>query len=262
MSVRLPGGDPDKGDPGTRPRAGVVLGFGLVMLVAPGSARAAHWSIGSPVVVTASASMPATLSAVSCPSATECVAVGSYLDLSGKPDGGALAEMSNGSGWAVQSTPKVSWRRAHGRLLPFDIGVRGRRDDRQRGIVVPAGRAVERHQLVGPARSRRPGQPGQLDAISCSSPLSCMAVGGGTPDPAELWNGSTWTAEPVPGFRSHGTALPVASLSGVSCLPEPGTATVPATSTPRIAIRGSEVVMAERRRALVLDEATASGSAS
>ena len=62
---------------------------------------------GAPGSVTALASRPATLSAVSCPSATQCVAVGSYLDSSGNPDAGPLVEVSNGSGWTVPSTPKV-----------------------------------------------------------------------------------------------------------------------------------------------------------
>lgn len=160
---------------------GAVLGLTLTMLVATASAHAAGWRIGSPPSLTASASMPATLSAVSCPSATECVAVGSYLDSSGNPDAGPLVEVSNGSGWTVPNTPTVSG----GGLMPS----------------------------------------------------------GATSDPAELWNGSTWTAEPLPGFTSHGTALPVASLSGVSCVPSGVCDAVGYHST--YGEQGSEVVTAE-----------------
>src|ERR1019366_9361639 len=94
-----------------------------------------------------------------------------------------------------------------------------------------------------------PGSQGSLDGVSCSSPTSCMAVGrgvmpsGATSGSAELWNGSTWTAEPLPGFVSRGTPLPVASLSGVSCVPSGSCDAVGYHST--AGDQGSEVVTAE-----------------
>ena len=226
---------------------GAVLGLALTMLVATGSAHAAGWRIGSPPSVTASVSMPATLSEVSCPSATECVAVGSYLDSSGKPDAGPLVEVSNGSGWTAPSTPKVSGGGLMGVSCPSAsecLAV---------GTIDRAGSGAPLAELWNGANwsvlrgAAGPGSEGTLGGVSCSSPTSCMAVGGGlTPsgaDSAELWNGSTWTAEPLPGFSSHGTALPVASVSGVSCVPSGVCDAVGYHST--YGGQGSEVVTAE-----------------
>jgi hypothetical protein len=230
-------------------RAGVVLGLALLMLVATGSARAARWSIGPRVSVTALASMPATLSAVSCPSVTKCVAVGSYLDSSGDPDAGPLVEVSNGSGWTVQSTPKVSGGGLMGVSCPSTsecVAV---------GTIDSAGSSAPLAELWNGTSwsvlrgAAGPGSHGGLDGISCSSAAACMAVGGGlmpsgeTSEPAELWNGSSWTVEPLPGFTSHGTALPVASLSGVSCVPSGVCDAVGYHST--YGDQGSEVVTAE-----------------
>ncbi len=221
---------------------GAVLGLALTMLVAAGSAHAAGWRIGSPPSVTAAMAMPATLSAVSCPSATECVAVGSYLDASGKPDAGPLIEVSNGSGWRVPSTPKVSGGGLMGVSCPSAsecLAV---------GTIDSAGSSAPLAELWNGASwsvlrgAAGPGGDGSLDGVSCSSPTSCMAVGA-TSDPAELWNGSTWTGEPLPGFSSHGTALPVESLSGVSCVPSGVCDAVGYHST--YGEQGSEVVTAE-----------------
>jgi hypothetical protein len=230
-------------------RAGVVLGLGLVMLVATGSARAARWRIGPPVSVTALASRPATLSAVSCPSATLCVAVGSYLDSSGDPDAGPLVEVSDGSGWTVASTPKVSGGGLMGVSCPSasECVAVGAIDSA--GSSAPLAERWDGASWSVLRGAAGPGSQGSLDGVSCSSPTSCMAVGGGlmpsgaTSDPAELWNGSTWTAEPLPGFMSHGTALPVASLSGVSCVPSGVCDAVGYHST--YGEQGSEVVTAE-----------------
>src|SRR5262245_49246869 len=58
------------------------------------------WSTQS--VPTPAGTTSASLSAVSCKSRSFCVAVGSYVDASGRS---ALAERWNGSSWHVQSTP-------------------------------------------------------------------------------------------------------------------------------------------------------------
>jgi hypothetical protein len=228
---------------------GAVLAVALTMVVATASARAAGWSVSPPVSVIAATSMPATLSAVSCPSATECVAVGSYLDSSGKPDAGPLVEASNGSGWTVQSTPKVSGGGLMGVSCPSAsecVAV---------GTIDRAGSSAPLAELWNGASwsvlpgASGPGSQGTLEGVSCSSSTSCMAVGAGlmpsgaSSDPAELWNGSTWTAEPLPAFSSRGTTLPVASLSGVSCVSSGVCDAVGYHST--YGDQGSEVVTAE-----------------
>ncbi len=221
----------------------------LAMLVATGSARAARWRIGSPVSVSASASMAATLSAVSCLSATECVAVGSYLDSSGNPDAGPLVEISNGSGWTVQSTPKVSGGGLMGVSCPAASECLAVGTSDSAGSSAPLAELWNGTSWSVLRGAAGPGSQGSLDGVSCSSPTSCMAVGrgvmpsGATSGSAELWNGSTWTAEPLPGFVSRGTTLPVASLSGVSCVPSGSCDAVGYHST--AGDQGSEVVTAE-----------------
>jgi hypothetical protein len=159
------------------------------------------------------------------PSATECVAVGSYLDSSGKPDAGPLVEISNGSGWTVQATPKVSGGGLMGVSCPsasecVAVGTGG-----NGGSSVPLAELWNGTSWAVLRGAAGPGSQGALDGVSCGSPTSCMAVGGdlmpsgATSDPAEFWNGSTWTAEQLPGFISHGTTLSVTSLAGVSCVP-------------------------------------------
>jgi hypothetical protein len=229
-------------------RAGVAV-LALTALAVSTSARAAEWKISPAVRVTAAVSRPATLSAVSCPSATECVAVGSYLDSTGNPSAGPLVEMSNGPVWTIQSTPPVSGGGLMGVSCPSVsecIAV---------GTIDRAGSSAPLAELWNGTNwsvqrgAGGPGGQGALEGVSCSRLASCMAVGeglmpsGATADPTEVWNGSTWTAEPVPSFVARGTTLQVARLSGVSCAPTGACDAV--GYHPTYGDQGTEVVTAE-----------------
>jgi hypothetical protein len=64
---------------------------------------------------------------------------------------------------------------------------------------------------------------GQLEAVSCSSPRACTAVGkhldtsGITLTLAERWNGSAWRQQPTPSIAADTTPSVAPELLGVSC---------------------------------------------
>lgn len=67
--------------------------------------------------------------------------------------------------------------------------------------------------------------PGTLNAVACTNPTSCIAVGssgasGATITLAEAWNGSAWTVQPtpVPAGGSDSSLLGVACESAGACL--------------------------------------------
>jgi hypothetical protein len=123
------------------------------------------WAIQSTPNPTGASS--SSLGGVSCPSATFCEAVGSYE--SGSAVEATLAEVWNGTTWAVQSTPNHT----------------------------------------GPTSS-------SLGGVSCPSATSCEAVGifnNGFGTLAEVWNGTTWAVQ----FTPNPTAAIRSSLAGVSC---------------------------------------------
>ena len=110
------------------------------------------------------------LSGVSCVSATFCTAVGLYSSSAKVVE--TLAEIWNGTGWTIQSTPEATGA-----------------------------------------------QSSQLAAISCPTAVACIAVGSylnSSPTEvtlAEVWNGTSWTAQSTP----DPTGAIYSQLSGVSC---------------------------------------------
>jgi hypothetical protein len=162
------------------------------------------------------------LSAVSCASATACVAVGSYNDL--EDYGFPLAEIWNGSKWTIASVPMpaaavsgvfadvscVSARAciAVGNYLTGEgVGV----------AMVEAWNGYRWSIEATPTPARA--LDTSLWGISCASADACTAVGGfDTPTGrggsiSEEWNGTAWTI--------HGVPLPVGAIGGrieaVSC---------------------------------------------
>jgi hypothetical protein len=163
------------------------------------------------------------LSAVSCPSAALCQAVGSYTKVSeaDKP----LDETWRGAGWS-----ESSWRDLPG---PPDATVTGVACTAQSCLAAgdyigPRGGYQALAELRQGSRwtlSTLPAPPNgtspQLAAISCGAPDACVAVGTvnstgpvGYPLPlAEAWNGTRWTAvtTPLPAPADQG------GLYAVSC---------------------------------------------
>jgi len=198
----------------------VVVVAGLL----PGSAlagAAAGWSIQpSP---NPAGSIDAQLAGVACTSARACVSVGD--DISGKRYL-TLAERWNGTRWAILATPNapgtqgdilsgVSCAGAHWCTA---VGYSFTAHAVQRALVEAwNGTAWTIQPTPLPAG---PASSAGLDAVSCTAPDSCMAVGAFATNAsaqsqplAERWNGSVWTVVPAPNPQAENGS----SLAGVSC---------------------------------------------
>lgn len=193
------------------------------------AASAQSWSIeASPSVPGATATQ---LSAVSCPSASFCVAAGSYGTSGG--GGGVFAELWNGVSWSVQKLPVPT-----GSSFPAITGV----SCPSASFCLAIGWATSFSQVQGSVTSPLvemwngntwtahtiPTLPEaanmSLDAVACLSSSFCEAVGSYEPNTnqgqqtpelplAEQWNGAAWTPQtsfvPTPASQ--------AQLSSVSC---------------------------------------------
>ena len=164
------------------------------------------------------------LSGVSCPSRAACIAVGDYDRTGGNPGSAALAERWDGSRWSLLPAPSpgaaeyrlagVSCTAAAACMAVGTGGPSGllaERWDGARWVIVPAPR---------PPAVPVPGS-GTLAGVSCASAASCTAVGWQfTTAPtsrvplAEHWDGSSWSAQPVPNPVFHGQG---SELAAVSC---------------------------------------------
>jgi hypothetical protein len=167
------------------------------------------WAIQStPNVGSAATSV---LSGVSCPSASVCEAVG---DSSTGPNSATLAEVWNGSSWAIQSTPNtattvnqllaVSCTSATG-CTATGTGLAERWDGTSwalQAIASPHGNTAA-----------------DLSGVSCTDNTRCMAVGSFFSKEAietlvaEQWNGTKWTVVNTP----LSTVADSTGLSDVSC---------------------------------------------
>lgn len=161
------------------------------------------------------------LSAVSCPAADACTAVGNTYQQTSAPV--ALAEAWNGSRWSIQHAALpigsnnsylqgVSCATADACTAVGSYSIRG---DRPSLPLAEAwnGTSWSIQAVPVPAGSRQT----TLYAVSCSSARACTAIGvyhnrGGQQEGlAERWDGTSWTIQDL------GTAGKGAFLSGVSC---------------------------------------------
>jgi hypothetical protein len=155
------------------------------------------------------------LTAVSCPAARHCMAVG-YYDAAG--DHQALAEQWNGSTWTKLTVPH------NGMLTGVSCPAAG--DCVAVGTYIQGGAPQaltvtwDGSTWTVQASPSPGGSPTEFNAISCPSPARCIAVGdynfgeGQLPLTA-LWNGTAWTTltTSAPG----GLAGSDNSLTSVSC---------------------------------------------
>jgi hypothetical protein len=153
------------------------------------------------------------LSGVSCPTATNCTAVGP-----GNPiQDGPAADAWGGTGWSPQFLPLVGPDRGVPTgiscLGSFCMAVGYGFNYDQPGADVPIGwtwngSTWTQASPTVPAAANT----GGLLSVSCPTTIDCIAVGyEGVSDPfAESWNGltDTWTIQTIPGS---------AALAGVSC---------------------------------------------
>jgi hypothetical protein len=160
------------------------------------------------------------LDAVSCPAATACTAVGTYVNSSGTAL--PLAEAWNGATWSIQATPDQSG--SHGTVLDgvsctgpsacTAVGYFLRRGISGTHTLAETwnGSAWALQQTPNPG-----GHDDVLAAVSCTTPSACTAVGskavGEPAGVAEAWNGSTWTTQTTPAPAGAITR----PFTGVSC---------------------------------------------
>jgi hypothetical protein len=161
------------------------------------------------------------LDAVSCTSATDCMAVGSSF----KPNvTEALAERWNGTSWSIESTPGPSGAKSTslaGVSCPSAANCTA-----VGSYVNSAGTTLalaERWNGTSWSIETTPGPSGasssSLAGVSCPSAANCTAVGsyvnsaGSTVVLAEGWNGTSWSIETTPGPSGASSS----SLAGVSC---------------------------------------------
>lgn len=175
-----------------------------------------RWRVQSVPTITG----PSSLYAVSCTSASSCMAVGHTL---GAPQH-AISETWDGKTWRTQAMPQlardttlvgvscpraractaVGWNNATGNARPLALAWNG---DSWQVQAVPLPRQAT---------------AGVFDAVSCTSPRACTATGTdfshpGGPTLAERWNGKTWRVQPTPNPPDISLSSSEVALNGVSC---------------------------------------------
>lgn len=160
------------------------------------------------------------LSGVSCPVATKCLAVGSYLKGTASFANWALVEASSGTSWtpATPTSPAGSISSTLESIscisTTFCVAAGSYQTKTQTLplIVTWNGKVWADQPVTAPAGAKTAAFIG----VSCASTRFCAAVGryesksGTTLEMAETWSGKAWALEPVGGSVSG-------MLSGVSC---------------------------------------------
>ena len=165
------------------------------------------WSAESPAVNQTSDSF---LQAVSCVSASACVAVGQGLT-------SPLAMGWDGVSWRVEQAPEASPAMA----ILNGVSCTSARSCTAVGYTAPTATAAprvlaerwngRRWSRVGTPRTPA-GESAMLNAVACTSG-GCMAVGVlGPQQLIERWNGSRWSIQRIP------QSTPGAGMNGVSCV--------------------------------------------
>jgi hypothetical protein len=181
-----------------------------------------------PFVAASDLSAP-TFAAVSCTSATRCMAVGSaYESATARQEFVGLAEKWNGTHWAALAAPgpgatdlwalsSVSCARSSLRCVAV-----GDYKPHNHNVVEPEALSYNGstwHEASPPPLNFTGNVNGGLQGVSCSAAKRCMAVGFYTAPPrtssvtlAERWNGTAWAIVPSRN-DAHGDNV----LMGVSC---------------------------------------------
>ena len=132
-----------------------------VGLMSGGSFAAARWN-GTAWTAMPTEGVNGQAGAVSCPTATYCLAVGSNFGIGVTPGPGAM--QWNGSVW--RSTPKPVGK--------FGTAPRCQRECPERVSIAP-----------------------RFTAVSCTAPSQCVALGSGYGSFGFSWNGTAWTEMPA-----------------------------------------------------------------
>ena len=196
----------------------------------PLSAPGPGWSVTpspNPVVPTGQAFW------VSCPATNSCMAVGTYGKASGV--GANLAEQWNGTSWRILRIPNPPGSVASALFGVSCSSLSACTAVGSSGTSSGASRALaERWNGTRWAIQATPapaGGGGFLNAVSCTSPSACTAVGSSSSGTlAERWNGSSWAIQATP-------SAPGGFLSGVSCTSATACTAVGASSAGTLAER-------------------------
>jgi hypothetical protein len=150
-----------------------------------------------------------TLNAVSCAAVAECEAAGDFQLK--PPNLRALAESWNGTSWAIQhafspagaATNSLSAVSCVSAVFCEAVGSRPDRADVSSGALAEIwnGVAWKIQRTAAPAHATN-GLRMTLSAVSCVSTKFCEAVGSSSSAEgagAEMWSGSTWSLQTVPG---------------------------------------------------------------
>jgi hypothetical protein len=154
------------------------------------------------------------LSAVSCPSTSDCIAVGNYVNRT-------LAESWNGKRWSIQSTPNPG--AATSELVGVSCASANACTAVGYYLTTTTQVTLAEHwngATWSVQSTPNPNTSSQLSAVSCASPTSCTAVGsyydsslGDNVMLAEYWNGTGWSIQ----SRANPAGATYSELLGVSC---------------------------------------------
>jgi hypothetical protein len=166
-----------------------------------------------------SSSQDNTLDAVSCSGPAACAAVGDYNNGSNLQ---TLVEMWNGTSWSIVPSPNSGPLEANdlagvscsGPAACVAVGNHSNGTQSQTLVEMWNGTSWS----IVPSPNTSPAQRNFLEAVSCTGPSTCMAVGdynNGTniQTLAESWNGATWSIVPSPSTSPSEQN----DLQGVSC---------------------------------------------
>jgi hypothetical protein len=214
-------------------RAGVIMALGVaacfvVTLAVTASAQASSWSLEQTPPVSAGAFYPFdTFSAVTCPSATRCIAVGSGPGAEGVYP---LVDIWNGSSWSVtelnsdydQGAPLLGVS-CPGSTNCIAVGYGQELGPMWPVAEILSGTSWNEETLPFPAHPEQPYYTqSQLNAISCAPGTVCTAVGAdhlsSQPLIEQLRDGH-WTIQSAPlGVEGGDTGLlAVSCLSATNC---------------------------------------------
>ena len=165
------------------------------------------------------------LASVSCTSAAQCEAVGSYL-VRHRPESGSLWQNRGWIRWSNHSESQSGpgpWHRIPWRVVSHRVELRCSR--LLRGIRQTPGRVLGWEHLVRRSQPHPTARDGaELFGVSCLKSKDCVAVGGYYPGThsektlVESWNGSSWSITPSPSPEGTDNAVnPIPELDGVSC---------------------------------------------
>ena len=190
--------------------------------------RGRRWSIGNPPIpARANRRQVSYLADVSCASPRSCEAVG-YSGTSAGTAGVPLAERWNGIRWTNQPildppTAAAAFLSGVSCVSPDSCVAAGFFNNRAGEARTLVERWDGTEWGIEPSPTPAAAETVQLERISCSTPLACLAVGYFTVEPgievplAERWHGSDWSIQRIRSPHGYG-----ARLDGVSCA-APGT---------------------------------------